>query len=372
MRRHLVECGLQQHQTTRRRLDGYYSSLRLCTVAGMRVKHTVTPKSRRFAARPLPPDLSQEARARLKWIDYYRLNGENASLTCRHFDISRTTFYRWYGRYDPLNLKTLEDRPCTPKQRRKPTWSLETAEAVRKKREQYPSWGKYKIAVLLQRDGLTVSVSQVGRILKRLRQTGELIEAPRCAISVRKRRLRRPYAVRKPKEYQAEEPGDIVQVDTLDVRPLPNVVRKQFTARDMVSRYDVLDIRSTATAKMAAEFVGTLIERAPFKIKAIQVDNGSEFMAEFEEVCRDRAIKLFVLPPRSPKLNGRVERAQRTHTEEHWELSTGDTEVPAMRRELRGWEKVYNEIRPHQALGYLTPLEYINHWQRKQAPKQVV
>ncbi len=57
----------------------------------------------------------------------------------------------------------------------------------------------------------------------------------------------------------------------------------------------------------------------PFKIKAIQVDGGSEFMAQFEEACQQRRIRLFVLPPRSPKLNGSVERAQRTHTEEFYE-----------------------------------------------------
>jgi len=57
----------------------------------------------------------------------------------------------------------------------------------------------------------------------------------------------------------------------------------------------------------------------PFPIRAIQVDGGSEFQDVFEEECQRRGIKLFVLPPRSPKLNGHVERAQRTHTEEFYE-----------------------------------------------------
>jgi transposase InsO family protein len=43
-------------------------------------------------------------------------------------------------------------------------------------------------------------------------------------------------------------------------------------------------------------------------------------MAEFEAACQAKGIPLFVLPPRSPKLNGCVERAQRTHTEEFWEV----------------------------------------------------
>jgi len=56
--------------------------------------------------------------------------------------------------------------------------------------------------------------------------------------------------------------------------------------------------------------------RMLFVIKAIQVDGGSEFESVFKEECQKRNIKLFVLPPRSPKLNGCVERAQKTHIEE--------------------------------------------------------
>jgi len=50
--------------------------------------------------------------------------------------------------------------------------------------------------------------------------------------------------------------------------------------------------------------------------REIRRDGGSEFMAQFETACQQRGIQLFVLPPRSPKLNGHVERAQRTHREE--------------------------------------------------------
>ena len=51
--------------------------------------------------------LSPEARKRLKWMDYYR-QCQNVSQTCRHFDISRKTFYYWLKRYDPHNLVSLE------------------------------------------------------------------------------------------------------------------------------------------------------------------------------------------------------------------------------------------------------------------------
>ena len=58
-------------------------------------------------------------------------------------------------------------------------------------------------------------------------------------VSARKQQRQRPCAVRKPKKYAANIPGDIVEVDTLDVRPLPGIVLKQFTTRDIILRWDV-------------------------------------------------------------------------------------------------------------------------------------
>ena len=80
-------------------------------------------------------------------------------------------------------------------------------------------------------------------------------------------------------------------------------------------------------------------------------------------------LRLFVLPPRSPKLNGSVERAQRTHTEEFYEVSDAELTVPALNQALQDWERTYNTVRPHQALGYQTPQEFVQHWQRQQQPK---
>ncbi len=93
----------------------------------------------------------------------------------------------------------------------------------------------------------------------------------------------------------------------------------------------------------------------PFPVRARQVDGGSEFAAAFERACQERNIRLFVLPPRSPKLNGSVERVQRTHTEEFYELYRGTFQLIPLNRALQKWEATYNQLRPHQALGHLTP-----------------
>lgn len=303
--------------------------------------------------------LSKSAQVRLKWFDFYRTHGRNAALTCRHFGISRQTFYRWKQRFNTARIETLEDRPKRPRRVRQPTWSRELSLAVLHLREQHPRWGKYKLAALLQAQGRTASVSMVGRILTNLRQRGVLKEPLPSVISARKRVQQRPYATRKPKEYRPLLPGDLVEVDTLDVRPLPGTILKHFTARDVVSRWDVVELFGSATAVTASRFLETLLRRMPFPIRAIQVDGGSEFQAAFEQACRQHGIRLFVLPPRSPKLNGHVERAQRTHTEEFYELYDGDLQLGPFNQALLAWERTYNTVRPHQALGYLTPQAFL-------------
>lgn len=323
----------------------------------MRIRSALAPGSiavgRRIA------DVSSKAYKRLKWFDYYERVGQNARLTCRHFGISPDTFYKWKRRYHAEDLKTLEEHSRQPKHVRQPTWTWEMVQAVRELREEYPCWGKEKIAKLLEARGIKVSVSMVGRILRSLKDRGILKEPIRNHISARKRLQKRPYAVRKPKEYIARVPGDIVQVDTMDVRPLPGVIIKHFSARDIISKWDVVEVSSHATASSAARFITAIMSRMPFEVKAIQVDGGAEFQDIFEETCQKLGIRLFVLPPRSPKLNGHVERANRTHAEEFYEVTESDFDIKSLNPALHDWEQIYNTVRPHQALQYLTPHQFL-------------
>jgi transposase InsO family protein len=292
-------------------------------------------------------------------LDWYHAHDRNVSRTARHFGFSRPTVYRWLARYDRYRLESLEDRPSRPVRRRRPTWTHADLAAVKALRERYPRWGKDKLRVLLRRQGIVLSVSMVGRILARLRRTGELREPADRRISARKRAWRRPHAVRKPAGLVAARPGDLVQVDTLDIRPVPGEVFKQFTARDVVSRWDTLELATTASARSAVAILDALAARMPFAVRAISVDNGSEFMAEFEAACAERGLVLYTLPPRSPKLNAHVERANGTHTTEFYEVTDAEPTLADLRPALLAWESVYNTVRPHQALGYLTPAEYL-------------
>jgi transposase InsO family protein len=313
----------------------------------------------KLAAAP-PVELSRTARARLAMLEWHRDHGHDVSRTARHFGWSRPTVYRWLRRYDPRHLRHLEDRSSRPLRCRRPTWTHAQSAEVREMRRRYPRWGKAKLAVLLEREGTCLSVSMIGRILDRLRRRGELVEPRLRGVAAKRRRPRRPHAIRKPAGYVVARPGDLVELDTLEIRlDGDDHPYKQFSARDLVSRWDTLELARSASAEAATAILDAMAERMPFPLRAVQVDGGSEFMAGFETACFERGIALFVLPPRSPKLNGHVERANGTHRQEFWQVTDAEPDLDSLRAALLAWETCYNTVRPHQALGYLTPAEWL-------------
>ncbi|SRR5579875_742378 len=328
----------------------------------MQIRWGKIPQARQLSR--LGCALSRAGQLRLQWMTHYFQHGRNATFTCRHFGISRQTFYRWKRRYDPHDLGSLEDRSHRPQRLRQRTWTAAQAQALLALRREYPRWGKDKLVVLLRRTGVGLSTSMVGRILGDLKRRGVLVETtPAADRQARRKRMRgRPWARRKPRFWPIRKPGDLVQLDTKEIRPARGVVLKHFSARDMISRWDVVEVHERATSLAAARFLDSLLERMPFPVAALQVDGGSEFAAEFETACQQRGLPLFVLPSRSPKLNGQVERAHRTHHEEFYQVIPDRWNVQSLNPQLRQWERIYNTVRPHQALGYRTPLEFLSHW----------
>ena len=327
----------------------------------------IIPKASYITSLVRQGTISREAKKRLQWMDHYHKHG-NARFTCRHFGISPQTFYRWKNRFDPYDLTTLEEQSRKPHRVRQPETPEDTQNRVRELRTRYPRWGRKKLAVLLRREGIEISASTVGRIINKLKDRGLLVEPVNVAMArrARKRRWKPRYAVRKPKGYKIKAPGDLVEVDTLQVALIPNEIRYQFSARDVVAKFDGLRAYKHLSSMKAAHFLQYLQKKFPFKIKAIQIDGGSEFKKFFEEECEKRDIMLFELPPRSPKLNGHVERANRTHREEFYEVEEVDLSIEEHNRQLEQWQYVYNHIRPHQALDYLTPNEYYQLWLKNQ------
>jgi transposase InsO family protein len=310
------------------------------------------------------PTLSKAAKQRLKWLDFYYSHGRNARLTCRHFGLSPDVFYRWKRRYNRGDLRTLEDlKSRRPKHTRSPKTDPELVARVKALREQYPRWGKKKLYVMVSREGFTTCESTVGRILNRLRARGILNEpaivTARLAGKKRSQLSKRPYAKRRDWDYVPKVPGDLVQVDTLHVGILEGHKRYQFTASDYISKFTARAVGQNITSTAASRIVEAIFDRLPVKPRAIQVDGGSEFMAVFEKTCQIKGIILYVLPPHSPKLNGVVERMNRTSREEIYDLGLHSlTNIAEHDQLLKDQDYIYNNIRPHEALGMKTPCEY--------------
>ncbi|ADH63076.1 Integrase catalytic region [Allomeiothermus silvanus DSM 9946] len=289
--------------------------------------------------------------------------------------ISRATYHRWQKALKEKGLAGLKPRSRRPKHlRTKVHWTPGLLIRIETLRKENPTWGRWSIWLTLRKEGFQMSERTVGRILAYLEKhrriesvAGYLARTQRGKL---KRRVNRPYAKRKPRGYEARAPGDLVQVDTLTLTLGPGSMVKHFSAIDLHSRFVLAEVHSRATAKLSEGFLSLLLARAPFPIRAIQVDGGSEFMAEFEEACCALGIALFVLPPRSPKLNGHVERMQRTFKEEFYTRPL-PTPLSELQAELDTYLDYYNRRRPHMALGGLAPLEFLAKMQEESVPQRV-
>ena len=98
------------------------------------------------------------------------------------------------------------------------------------------------------------------------------------------------------------------------------------------------------------------MEEMPFAFQRIQTDRGREFFAySFQEKLLEWGIKFRPIKPRSPHLNGKVERSQRTDLDEFY--STVDLKDPDLKDRLSEWQHYYNWDRPHSSLNGKTPIE---------------
>ena len=96
----------------------------------------------------------------------------------------------------------------------------------------------------------------------------------------------------------------------------------------------------------------------PFAIQRIQTDRGQEFFAyKVQERLQTWRSKFRPIRPRSPYLNGKVERAQRTALEEFW--ATADLKGTSLADELAEWQTFFNWRRPHSALGGRAPMDRV-------------
>jgi transposase len=299
----------------------------------------------------------------LKRFHFLQSKGLNTKDIIQVLGISRATIYRWQAR-NKHGFECLKPRSTKPKYFRKPAWSSELIIAVERMRKKYPLFGKAKIQVMLAREGIIATISTIGRIISNLIKRGSILAvvALKGQYSKKKRRKFDKHATRIPKGMISRSVGELVQIDHMTTKVGDKTV-KHFNAWDRYSKWNAADIYSNATSYCAKKFLEKLLKESPFKIKSIQVDGGSEFMKEFEQSCEEHGIPLFVLPPRSPELNGGVERINRTWREEFYDyyddLPTNLLELASF---VKKYQDFYNKVRPHESLDYSTPLCYVNTW----------
>jgi transposase InsO family protein len=87
-------------------------------------------------------------------------------------------------------------------------------------------------------------------------------------------------------------------------------------------------------------------------------DNGSEFQKLFAQTCQELAISQYFSRPHTPKDNAVNEKFNQTLKQEFLDLGNLTYDVNIFNRNLTEWLVEYNFKRPHQALGYTTPIQF--------------
>lgn len=305
--------------------------------------------------------LSQKAKVRLEVVRWHENHGQNTTKTAQRFALDRGTVRRWLKRCKEYGPHGLEDCSRRPKRVRISTIAPAIIQAVLKLRHSYPAWSKYKIHAILSKDGVTISESSIGRILKRYGKISPKISRKRQkAFKNPKRRF--------PRGLVIKAPGDLIQMDTKELRPFSSVRFFQFTAIDVLTKLRVLEISSSCSSRQAVCFFAKCKEEFPFPIKAVQTDNGSEFRGTFEATLKQEGVIQYYTNVRSPKQNSYVERSHETDEYEFYQQGNLYTSVADQQPITKEWQCCYNYKRPHQSLNYLTPWDYYTKYHDKKIP----
>lgn len=305
--------------------------------------------------------LTDQAKRRLKILDWHRQRGKNVSLTARHFGLTRKTVRDWQKKFGCFGIVGLNERSRRPKNLRRPTtvWEV-TSKAVNLKK-QYPAWSKYKIQVLLKREGFEISASTVGRIFKRKGLISKKASAKRRKAALHPR-------ARFPRGFRISSPGDMVQMDTKHINLIAGRKIYQFTAIDVLTKQRILKYYPSLASRNGADFLKSCLKEFPFKIKSVQTDNGPEFLKEFNRLCGEKKLPHYFIYPRMPKQNTYVENSHGSDKKEFYQQGNVCSDTTVMQTRLKQWQDIWNEIRPHEALNYLTPKEYFIKWQQGRLP----
>ena len=305
--------------------------------------------------------LTERARYKVKVIDWHNAHGKNISLCARHFGISRATLHRWLLRLNQHGILGLNEQSRKPKKVRVPTIPSYALMRTVELKKQYPAWSKYKIKTLLQKEGIALSASSIGRIFKR-----------RGLIKKKDSQRRRKAALRPkarfPQGLRISEPGDMLQIDVKHIMLPRGRKFYQFTAIDVLSKHRILRVYPSESSRNGALFLRECLNLFPFPVKAVQTDNGASFLKEFEKLCKELNLPHYFIYPHCPKQNTYVETSHGADKREFYQQGNVCSLLSVMQRKIKEWEYVWNNVRPHESLGYLTPNEYLRKLEKHRLP----
>ncbi len=285
-----------------------------------------------------------DAQRKLIVLQYAKGIG-NVGKARRDLGVARSSFYRWKNAFAAEGRDGLvRKKPIARSHPRQ--IPREFVEKILHLRTEY-HFGPQRIAWYLERyHGFSTSCSSVYRTLKR------------NGIGPLPRRVgRRAIHTRR---YAKRVPGHHVQVDVkflaLKTQDGRSLRRYQYTAIDDATRVRALKIYRRHNQKSSIDFIDYVVEKFPFRIHTVRTDRGHEWQAQFHWHVEDKGIQHVYIKPRSPQLNGKVERSHRSDQEEFYQLLTYTDDVD-LNSKLARWEEFYNHNRPHGAHGGKTPYE---------------
>jgi transposase InsO family protein len=305
------------------------------------------------------------AQERLKIIQFYDQFGEKA--TKEAFGSDRKVVHVWKKRLKGNDNKLMALIPSStrPHRVRRMHTDSRIIEFVRDKRQQHPRIGKEKLKPLLDKycnehSIRSVSESTIGKIIKRnklfFQRSGRVYHDPSSKVAQnalkRKKRLR----VKHPPKHT--EYGHF-QADSSYLF-LDGLRRYIISAIDSKLKFAFSSCYSYLSSRNGKEFLRRLEMVYPLNIKSMQTDNGSEFLGDFDEHLKSRKIPHYFSYPRCPKINGCVERYNRTLKEEFVENNLDAIDnIDVFRRRLTEYLVFYNTERPHKTLGLKSPVDYL-------------
>lgn len=349
------------------------------------VKTNSTHHMQTLAEKQLNPrnyHLSSEAKKRLRWMYllYHDQRG-NVSATARKAGISRP----WMShlkqvfeshRKDPRSLEPESKAPRHTSHRKR--IPKETERLIIKIRDESLNvWGKEKISAVLERDyGLKASPNTINSYLHKHKRISPKISLKNTkAMENKKMRDSEIWLLkvkfRPPKILKDYAPGALVEKDMKYVQKLrqKHLMGKhqenfwyQHTEIDSFTRIRAVEVSDGQDTKTTIDCHKKAAKRFPFKVACENTDNGFENNNDFSKALKKENVFHFYSNNATPTDNPRVERSHLTDDLEFYHKMGVSNDLEIQKERTRDWEERYNFKRPHQALAYLTPMEFYRLW----------